>query len=265
MIEYNKIVILFFSIILASCGAKKAEDNAATTTTPATTATPPYSGTIFISPDIINDSDPTAFSSNAYTGTGSRTMFDRRTNSFITVNAYLFNASYDNGSIIEIQVNPEFGSVAAAQIEADFYAPVIGKLPTALRSGVQTVWIHKGTNLFGGGNNNLLIHTGQADLYIASGILEETLVHEASHSSLDAAHAAAAGWTAAQTADANFISTYARDNPTREDIAESFLTYMAIRYKSSRISSTINTSITTTIPNRIDYFDTQAFNMHPIL
>ena len=38
---------------------------------------------------------------------------------------------------------------------------------------------------------------------------------------MDGPHAASAGWLAAQAADPEFISTYARDNPTREDIAES--------------------------------------------
>ena len=50
---------------------------------------------------------------------------------------------------------------------------------------------------------NLLIHTGQADRYAADGILEETLVHEAAHTSLDAAHASALDWLAAQTDDAS--------------------------------------------------------------
>ena len=92
---------------------------------------------------------------------------------------------------------------------------------------METVWIHRGTEPFGGGNNNLLIHTGRADLYAADGILEETLVHEAAHTSLDAAHASAPAWLAAQSADPTFISTYARDFPNREDIAESVLPYLA--------------------------------------
>jgi hypothetical protein len=130
---------------------------------------------------------------------------------------------------------------------------------------VQTVWIHKGLQPFGGGNNNLLIHTEQADDYIASGILEEALVHEASHTSLDAAHAAAPGWLAAQTADDEFISTYARDNPTREDIAESFLPWLAVRYRPDRITAALAGTITRTIPNRLAYFDSKSFVMAPVL
>jgi hypothetical protein len=227
-------------------------------------ADPPFGGTIFIDPDIITSSDPTTFQSVSYAGRGSRTMYDRRIANWITVNAYLFNASFDDGLTAEIQVNPEFGSSDAALQEAQKYAPVIGQLPTALRTDVQTVWIHKGTEPFGGGNNNLLIHIGQADLYLADGILEETFMHEASHTSLDPYHASASGWLDAQTKDNEFISTYARDNPNREDIAESFLTYFAIRYRSDRISQELYDTIVQTIPNRIAYFDNQELNMYPI-
>jgi hypothetical protein len=228
-------------------------------------ATPPFSGTIFIDPDIITAADPTTFQSAPYAGQGLRLMFDRRINNWANFNAYLFNATFNDGLSTEIQVNPEFGSPAAASTEAVKYGAVIGRLPTALRADVDTVWIHRGTQPFGGGNNNLLIHTGQADSYAATGILEETLVHEASHTSLDAAHAESSGWRAAQAADGEFISTYARDNPTREDIAESFLPYLAVNYRSDRISSSLAATISQTIPNRIAYFDNQSFNLYPLV
>ena len=225
---------------------------------------PPFLGTIFLVPDIITSSDTTSFLSVSSTGQGSRTMFDRRINDWITLNAYLFNASFNDGLSAEIQVNPEFGSVASALAEAQKYGEVIGRLPRVLPVDVQSVWIHKGVEPFGGGNNNLLIHTDQGDLYAADNILEETFVHEASHTSLDADHASSAGWLAAQTADDEFISTYASDNPDREDIAESFLLYLAVRFRSDRITQSLKDSIEAAIPNRIAYFDDQSFDMRPI-
>lgn len=218
-------------------------------------AVPPFSGTIFLDPDIITESDPTTFRRLDDAGRGSRVMFDRRLDRYATFNAYLFNAYYSDGLKIEIQVNPEFGSQAAARAEAAKYAPVIGRLPVYLRVDVKTSWIHRGMEPFGGGNNNLLIHTGQAASYVADGVLEETLFHEAAHTSMDSRHATSAGWRAAQAADAEFISTYARDNPTREDIAESVLPWFAVRHRSDRISTELADTIRTTIPNRIAYFD----------
>lgn len=252
-------LILFLILLTISCG-KEAEPE----TLPEIPATPPFSGTIFLDPDIITDSDETAFLSISYAGQATRTMFDRRVNNWITVTPYLFNTTYDDGLSIEIQVNPEFQDSEAAEIEALKFARVIGRLPTDLRIDVETVWIHKGTEPFGGGNNNILIHTGQSTLYEKDGILEETLVHEASHTSLDAKHSASSGWISAQEADGNFISTYARDYPQREDIAETFLLYMAIRYRSDRISQSLEDKILETILNRIMYLDDQNFNMYPI-
>jgi len=226
---------------------------------------PPFWGTIFMDPNIIIPSDPSTYLGLSYEGQGERVMFDRRVNNWITAEPYLFDASYDNGLIIEIQVNPEFGSPDSAMIEAEKYGYVIGQLPAALRRDVETVWIHKGTELFGGGNNNLLIHTGQADLYIEDGILEEVLVHEASHTSLDADHASSSGWLAAQINDNCFISVYASEYPEREDIAESFLPYLAIRYRPDRIPGDLIDTIEGAIPNRIAYFDEQEFDMYPFI
>ena len=66
-------------------------------------------------------------------------------------------------------------------------------------------------------------------------------------------------WLAAQEKDGAFISTYARDNPYREDIAESFLLYFALRHRADRISENLKEVVNETIPNRLAYFDNQEF------
>lgn len=226
---------------------------------------PPFNGTIFLDPDIITAEDPSTFVNLSDAGRGMRTMFDRRINNWTNQNVYLFNATYDDSLSLEIQVNPEFGNTETARAEAEKYAPVLGQLPTVLRKDAKTVWIHKGVNPFGGGNNNFLIHIGQAALYERDGILEETLVHEGSHTSLDDPHASTNAWIAAQQADPTFISTYARDNPTREDVAETFLLYLALRHRPERISEDLKKTIEESIPNRIAYFDAQDLDMYPIV
>ena len=50
----------------------------------------------------------------------------------------------------------------------------------------------------------------------------------------------------------------------REDIAESYLPYFAVRYRSERITPELRDSIESAIPNRIKYFDAQNFNMYPL-
>ena len=204
---------------------------------------PPFWGTIFIDPNIVTDSDSSAFKSISYKG------------------IELSEAKFDDGGIIEMQVNPEFKDKSLAEVEAKKYAWLIGQLPAFLRKDIQTSWIHKGIYDLGGGNNNILIHTGDAEQLERDGILEETLIHEASHTSLDSYHANNYAWLEAQSKDNNFISNYARDNPLREDIAESFLTYLAAIHLSDRISSELKLQILSTIPNRIEYFKNQNFDL----
>lgn len=94
-------------------------------------------------------------------------------------------------------------------------------------------------------------------------ILEETLAHESSHTSLDEMHAASDGCLAAQKADDTFISTYARDNPTSEDVAESLVPWLAVRLHPSRVLADIRAKIEQAIPDRLAYFDAQHFSLVP--
>ena len=228
---------------------------------------PPYSGTVFPFPNTITtENTPSEFSQLVYTGRGNRFMFDRRFNAFVSRSAFLFDAIYSDGLSIEFQVNPEFETVDAAQEVVLFYAEVIGRLPRALRTDVRTSWIHMGDQAFGGGNNNLLIHTGTiAQDYITTGILEEVLVHEAVHTSLDARHRNAHGWVAAQQSDAAFISQYAQQYPQREDLAESVMPWLALRCAPDRTPANDLQIISTTIPHRIAYLDALDLDLAPVV
>ncbi len=228
------------------------------------TGIPPFAGTVFITPNILDASDPTSLRSVAYAGRGERMIYDRRPDMWITVDAYLFDAQYD-GQVLEFQVNPEFGSVEAAQTEVEKYAPAIGRLPTVLLSRALEVQINAGDELFGGNSRDrsFLIHTDHGEKRIRDGFLEEVLLHEAGHISLDPVHANAARWRAAQQADGVFISDYSRDFPDREDVAESILTYFAVRYRLERLSEPDRVAILAAIPNRLVYFDEQGLDMSP--
>jgi hypothetical protein len=226
-------------------------------------AEPPFHGTIFVNKSIVLDDDPSVFDKTTPMGIGQRRMFDRRTNRFAEVDARLYQADFKDGMKIEVQVNVEFDETEAQQA-LDRYLPVVGQLPAVLRKDVKTMWIHKGKEPFGGGNDNLLIHTGMGEVYLRDGILAETLCHEAAHTSLDATHANNDRWQTAQRLDGEFISQYARDNPGREDVAESFLLYVALRYRRDRIPNDLAETIETTMPNRLKYFDSLEIDMRPI-
>ena len=223
------------------------------------TGVPPSSGTTSISTRVIEPSDPTTLGSITYAGRGERLVYDRRPGMRITINAYLFDVPYA-GQVVEFRVNPEFGSIEAAQAEVETYAPALGQMPAVLMAAITHVVIHAGDELWGGG---ILIHTDRGEDYIRDGFMEETMVHEATHTALDPAHRDSPGWRAAQAADGVFISGYARDHPDREDVAESFLAWFALRYQSERLTAADRAVILRTIPNRLAYFDEQGFDMSP--
>ena len=226
------------------------------------TGTPPYAGTVYITPRVIEPSDSTRLGSITYAGRGERRVFDRRPDMWITIDAYLFDVRYAR-QVVEFRVNPEFGSKEAALAEVETYAPALGQMPAVLLSGIRDVDIHAGMELWGGGNEGILIHTDSGKERIRDGFMEEVLLHEAAHAALDLAHKDSPGWRAAQEADGVFISEYARDHPQREDIAESFLVYLAVRYQSERLTVAERTVILRTMPNRLAYFDEQGFDMSP--
>tara|TARA_B110000003_G_scaffold268721_1_gene298742 strand:+ start:215 stop:1546 length:1332 start_codon:yes stop_codon:yes gene_type:complete len=230
---------------------------------------PFYDGTIFASGDIITSADPSLFSEIEYKGTGQREMYDRRNGgAWINIEAYIFDTSFSDGLKTEIQINSEF-TLEEATAEANKYAFLIGQLPTLLRQDVETMWIHKGYEGYGGGNNNLLVHTGMTETYenyFAFGegdpsIVEETLIHEATHTSIDYHYESidggyGAGWVEAVNNDNGcYISNYALQYPYREDVAEIMLMYIAVKYFPERITPTMRDQILSCNLNRINHFD----------
>lgn len=232
------------------------------------TGEPPFAGTPWITPDIITTSDPTSLGTVTYAGRGIRLVFDRRLARWINVNAFLFDALF-GAREVEFHLNPEFADTVASRMEVDRFGPAIGRLPAALLSNLRQVQINAGEGAFGGSSHTggLLIHTeGDAtDLMLRRGFLEEVLLHEAAHMSLDMLYADSADWLAAQAADGVYISDYARDFPQREDVAESILMYFAVRYVPDRVTPELRWLIVTTIPNRIAFFDGKRLDMSPFV
>lgn len=227
-------------------------------------AEPPFTTTSRLEPKLIVSQDPTTFAGISRKGRGQRTVFDRRESTRISMMAYLLSARYKNSNrTVEFQVNPEFGREGSLR-QARKYAREIGRLPTVLLSGIRTVVIHRGDEALGGSDGNILIHTGRAQKRANDGFLEETLFHEGTHASLDKNHKNTSEWNAAQREDGRFLIPYAKKYPDREDIAASFIMWMAVRYLPGRLTPAQVETTETTIPNRLGYFDKQKFAMKPI-
>lgn len=226
----------------------------------------PFRSTSWVSPSILGP-DSTRLQSVIYTGRGVRTVFDRRFDNWIRTRAFLFDAHIAE-HVVEFRVNAEFGEVEAARTEVDRFAAAVGRLPAAFLSNVASVAINGGEGAWGGGVDTeqagmMLIHKHSAWDAIRRGFLEEIFLHEAAHASLDEPHARADGWRAAQAADGVFISDYARNNPVREDIAETGIMYFAVRYRPERLTREQRWIILTSIPNRLAYLEEQELDMWP--
>ena len=229
---------------------------------------PPYGGTIFITGDIITSSDKSVYDSLVYKGTDKRLMYDRRNGgAFINNNPFLYDAYFSDGLVTEIQINSEF-SVDQSLLEAEKYSFLIGQLSKGLRKHVETMWIHKGIEAYGGGNNNILVHTGMSESYekhYTGNIIEETLIHEAAHTSVDAyvypdRLTNGEDWIKAVDKDNCYISDYARDYPYREDLAELMPLYIAVKFFPNQISEDDRNKILSCCINRILYLDSLSID-----
>ena len=215
----------------------------------------PYRGSIYISNNILNSSDNSTFTSIESIPDNPRTMYDFRNNgSWIKITPFLFKAKFSDDSEIEVQVNSEFENKTNAEKIALIYLEEIGRLPKLFRKNLETVSIHKGYENFGGGNNNFVIHHDNGLELKKYGLLEEIFLHEGVHTSLDSDHRLSNAWINAQKSDnGNFISDYAKQNPKREDLAETVPLCFALKYKRDRLSDDIIRKIEKAIPNRIRY------------
>lgn len=173
--------------------------------------------------------------------------------------AWFFDARCDGGAnSFEILVHDDLTASEAASA-AEKYGKAVGRLPKVLRTGfgvatgIRRLRIHKGRH-----NWVATRRSGEIHIFterISDAYIEEALVHEAAHVSLDDQVQSDPMWQAAQAADGAFISSYAESFHRREDVAESLLAYLSARFRPARISRAWETLIFRTIPNRIAYFD----------
>lgn len=239
---------------------------AITATSSSAAPAPPFEGTVWIGPNIITPASPTDLLSTEPIGRGYRTTYDRRSG-WVTQDAYLFIARFTGSKPAEIIVNPEFGSQEAAATLAGFFARILGQLPRSCRTRVDALWIHPGNESLGGGNRSILIHSNFASGERA--FIEEGLLHECAHTSLDwdsGGSVERAKWAAQVAKDPGFISTYAADNPTSEDVTETFVPYLAWKLgAASGYTAAQLEAISQQIPNRLIYLDSLALDLAPLI
>ncbi len=220
---------------------------------------PPYTssvvGTDF---DFILETDPDTFVRLEDKGPGPAEMPDKSDRSAPLVQqAFLFVAHFNDGTRVNLAIDADFKTQDDARKEALRYTPRLGKLPTALRRGVDRVVVHEGgEDVTAFSDVGLIVlYADNATKRIGTHDLEETVFHESVHAAWDTAHASSAEWLDAQKKDGGFVTDYARKNPTGEDLAESALFAYALIHHPKRIPKKEAARIKRAIPNRIAFVE----------
>jgi len=212
-------------------------------------------GAVFLGPNTIVESDPSALTNVAFQSTETRNIPDNRIQNDVDTLVNIFTASYTGGKQVTVMVNAEI-LFSEAEDQANLYARIVGQLDPILREGIDVLWIHSGNAFFsadvGGG---IVIHTGYADQFLISqGILEEVMAHESVHASLDVLYLRSQDWFDAQKADVTFPTDYAREFVETEDLAESYGLYLIVKNADPNPTGTVNT-IREGIPARLAFFE----------
>lgn len=206
--------------------------------------------------DIIQDSDPSTFVCLAYEGRTTRQMWDKRRDNEFDLEVFLFTAHFSDMPPIDIILNPEFESPEAAREEAEKYTHRLGRVPLVFRHGIRQLGVHKGDQGFHAGTGKVFVYSEMSDRRISENHLEESLLHEGVHATLDDQYRLSPEWIAAQEQDGRFLTRYAASRPDREDLAETALFAYSLLRHPGRIPPVDSADIARIVPARIAVVET---------
>ena len=249
--------------------------------------------------DTIMAEDPSTFKKIIYIGEKTRKILEARTNrkdnsrrfNFKTL-TYVFDAYFENGKIFEILIyfeNEKNKGQVKAESLAKNYAFMLGQMPNVLLQRLDAAHIYadvKGISNAGAHTRVINIHLLGENGYRFGSSIQELFIHELVHASLDKPSNGVyravnkkrhkndtiksvklnwGHWRKAVKEDKKrYITKYAKTN-MHEDLAESFGSWLALRYRGDRISDSQKYAIEKLIPNRIKFFDEQKFDMFPLI
>ena len=216
-------------------------------------------------PDLIKPSDYTVYSTSLYNGIENRLFYDNSISDFVIYPAYVYKVNFGDGLSVDFEIHTEFTVEEAASLELK-YAPLIGQLGKDLRKNIKSFEFLKGEEVASAQRSddlnyaNITFHIDWLNNTVSTrpdgDRTEELMIHESAHLSIDPYVYGNQGWIDAVLLDGNYLSTYAKDNPDSEDVAETFQAYIAVKYFPERISNSLRDTILSVCLNRFKYFDT---------
>ena len=231
---------------------------------------PPFAGTLWELPDLISSSDYTVYSTSIYEGIETRLFYDNAILDFINYPAHIFKINFGDGLSVDFEIYSEFSEQEAISIEQK-YAPIVGQLGKELRKDIKSIEFLKGDSVASAQRSNDLSYANitfhidwlnnTVETRPDGDKTEELLIHESTHLSIDPYVYNQQGWIDAVNLDNNYISTYAKENPDTEDVAENFQAYITVKYFPERISNSLRDTILSVCLNRFKYFDSLNFDL----
>gem|GEM_PF-965702 len=223
-------------------------------------------GMVFLEPSIIVPGDPSSLRDVRYRGTSSRSSYNSNAGEYRDYRGYDFTVSFDDGDELTISVDTNVGSQDAGRRAADVIANPLGQIPAVLRREIEyvTVWDGSGRESATPSWGAITTYDDTNRQKVNNGFMEELFLHEVAHVSLDRWYYSDRDYQNAVGRDRDYISSYAQDNPSSEDIAETFGAYVAVRFKPDRISESLNNTISRAVRYRFEFLDDQNLDFYPI-
>ena len=202
-----------------------------------------------------------------------------------TFRSFSFTAEFEDNYTVKIFVEYEKGNknFDKAEKEALFFSHMFGQMPYFLREHNNKIYVHN-DNSYDDGIGLWWAHADKLEFHINAprkglkpsgrqrcsevssySLCAQVMVHELAHVIQDRTGIISPSkWSKARKSDGKkYVSEYAKTN-TREDFAESLTAWVAVRYKSEKISESDLKKFNEFIPNRLKFFDEMNFNVYPL-
>ncbi len=234
----------------------------------------PFSSTVQMNLDTINETVSSTFICLEYSGRKNHRVYDKRIAGEYAMYAYSFNAKFSDQTFIEIVVNPEFESAYTARESIYPIVYAMGRVYAPLRRGVGRIVLHRGNKgLHAGGYikdyGQVVLYLGTVADRLRENHLEESLFHESVHAAWDKKYAYTELWRAAQLADDAYITQYAKGS--NEDMAETALLVYGLRTNPDAVPANVSEALTELVPNRtkvirsiMEHEEKQLLNAKPM-
>lgn len=214
--------------------------------------------------DFIRDTDAGTPSCTTYKGQFRAEMPDKRYEALLSDNVDVLQIAFNDGTSLALWVHPDFGGWKKVEDTLASIEGALAKLPRFMRARLDHVVLHKGdeTAFAEDAGRFFVLYSENIKERISTHDLEETVFHEAVHASMDIPLASSPQWQDAQKADGTYVTDYAKEYPTREDLAETALFAWTLLKHPGRLPKHVESGLRRLIPNRLKLLNTVFADYH---